>query len=35
MLTDIDDLKQTIDGLEAQGITDVTLSGGEPTLHPH
>lgn len=35
MLTDINNLKQTIDDLDAQGITDVTLSGGEPTLHPH
>lgn len=35
MITDIQELIHTVNLLETQGITDVTISGGEPTLHPH
>ena len=34
MITDIVELKITIHEMKKQGITDVTISGGEPTMHP-
>lgn len=34
MLTDISELKKTVDEFEQDGVTDITISGGEPTLHP-
>lgn len=35
MVTDIKELKCSVDIFEKNGITDVTISGGEPTLHPN
>lgn len=35
MLTDINKLLSTVDDMELNGVTDITLSGGEPTLYPH
>lgn len=35
MLTDINELKKTVDEFEQDGVTDITISGGEPTLHPN
>lgn len=34
MIVDIAELKSTVDILIKNGVTDVTISGGEPTLHP-
>lgn len=34
LITKLEDLTATIDDMEINGITDITLSGGEPTLHP-
>lgn len=35
MITDIAELRTTVDSLVKNDVTDVTISGGEPTLHPN
>ncbi|MBR4026654.1 MAG: radical SAM protein [Lachnospiraceae bacterium] len=35
MITDITELINTVNILKKDGVTDVTISGGEPTLHPN
>jgi len=34
MITPLEELKTSVDSAAANGITDLTISGGEPTLHP-
>lgn len=34
LITPLSDLKLTIDKFVAEGVTNITVSGGEPTLHP-
>lgn len=34
LITPLADLKTTVDQFVTEGITDITISGGEPTLHP-
>lgn len=34
MITNLAELKSTVDIMKRSGITDITISGGEPTLHP-
>jgi len=35
MVTPIEELMDSIDEFIVDGVTDLTISGGEPTLHPH
>ena len=35
MVTDYIEIKKSVDLLAENGITDITISGGEPTLHPN
>ncbi len=34
MITDVNEVIHTVNRLKNDGITDITISGGEPTLHP-
>lgn len=34
LITPIEELKKSVDKMQLHGVTDITLSGGEPTLHP-
>lgn len=33
LITDMNELKESVDSMVQDGITDITISGGEPTLH--
>ena len=35
VITGFSELKDTVDAMNESGITDITISGGEPTLHPN